>query len=75
MLKKICYTEKMQNVKKLKHDFQNNFLRLEVLFGIVNDHLQNGQVIENKYLTNLDKFLQEAKDHVKEIKKLQSKRS
>lgn len=60
-------------LKQLKHDFQNNYLRLEVLLSIINDHLQSDQRIEMKYLEDFDQFLKLAGDHLHLIMEMQKK--
>ena len=54
--------------KQLLHDFQNNYLRLEVLMGLINDQLQQEGKVEKKYIDDIDKFIQLLQDHLEQIK-------
>lgn len=60
------------DLKQLKHDFQNNYLRLEVLLSIINDQLQSGVPVENKYLEDFEMVLELAQKHIQLIKEYQN---
>ena len=55
-------------LKQLKHDFQNNYLRIEVLFGLINEGLVKEEKIPPQYLEDFEIFLKLALEHLDEIK-------
>lgn len=58
-------------LRQLKHDFQNNYLRLEVLLGLINEKLQKNETVDLKYLEDLKQFLELANEHLQHIKELE----
>jgi len=53
---------------KIRHDFINNSLRLEVLMRLVCDSLQKDEIPQKQYLDDLDQFLSIEKNLLSEIK-------
>ena len=60
------------DLKELKHDFQNNYLRLEVLMSLINDSLQKNQKVDDNKIEDFEKFLNLANTHAQQIKEFNS---
>lgn len=57
------------DIKKLRHDFINNSLRIEVLTKLIADQLQNEETVDQQYLEDLESFLYLMQQHLDNIKK------
>ena len=54
---------------KLRHDFINNALRIEVINKIMTEQLEKNEQINNELFSDLEQFL---KDHLEYLKKLKN---
>jgi hypothetical protein len=52
---------------KLKHDFTNNSLRLEILIRMITDDLATNKLPDRQLIIDLEEFLAMAQEHTKAI--------
>lgn len=53
---------------KLKHDFINNTIRIEILQKLINESLNENKSINEQYKIDLAKFYTEQINYLKQIK-------
>lgn len=52
---------------KLKHDFINNSIRIEILQKLINESLEENQIINEQYKLDLSKFYLEQVKYLKDL--------
>ena len=52
---------------KLRHDFTNNGLRLEILIRLITDDLAADKLPDRQLILDLEEFLAQASQHTKAI--------